>query len=88
MDNDTRWQTQKIELKGYGSAHLSYSVDGGNTFTAFPESPVTMNANWKMHTLDVDVCSPKYMFRISNSGLNEVVHMRYAKIEFVPGSEV
>lgn len=88
MDNETRWQTQKIELKGYGSAYLSYSVDGGTTFAAFPESPVTLDANWKMHTLDVDICSPKYMFRVSNSSANEVVHMRYAKIEFVPGSEV
>lgn len=88
MDNDTRWQTQKIELKGQGTCNVEYSIDGGSTFTTFAESPITLTDNWELYTLDVDVTAHSYMFRISNNSENEVVHMRYGKIEFVPGSEV
>jgi len=88
MDNETRWQTQKVELMGAGSAYLAYSIDGGNTFIPFVGSPVTLTDTWSMFTLDVDVTNPSYMYRISNSGINEVVHMRYGKVQLVPGSEV
>jgi hypothetical protein len=88
MDNQTRWVTVKAELKGQGSAYLQYSTDGGNTFTNFDESPITLDANWKMHTLDLDRCSEKMLVRLSNSSTNEVVHMRYMKIQFIPGGDV
>ncbi len=88
MDNDTRWQTQKIELKGQGTCSVSYSIDGGNSFTEFPESPITLTPNWEIYSLDVDITSNRYMFRIANNTINDVVHLRYGKVQFVPGSEV
>lgn len=88
MDNDTRWQRLKIELKGQGTCDVSYSIDGGNTFITCDESPITLTDNWYLYTLDMDICSRSLMFRIANNNTNEVVHMRYGKVEFIPGSEV
>jgi hypothetical protein len=85
MDDQNRWLSTKVEIKGAGSLTMQYSVDGGNSFVNFPESPLTMNADWTMHELDVDISSERFMVRASNTGLNEVAHIRYMKVEFTPG---
>jgi hypothetical protein len=85
MDDQNRWLTTKVEVKGAGSLTMQYSVDGGASFINFPESPLTMNADWTMHELDVDISSERFMVRASNSATNEAAHIRYMKVEFTPG---
>ena len=87
MDSKSRWLKLKVEAKGQGSMHLSYSTDGGDNFTAFDASPITLDASWDMYQLDVDRANPGFMVRVSNSGINEVVHIRYIKLQLVPGGE-
>lgn len=88
MDNQTRWQEVKIEAKGYGSMDAQYSVDGGTSWVSFPEGSKTLTGQWKMYTYDVDITAERFMVRILNSALNEVVSIRYIKARFVPGSEI
>ena len=85
MDNQSRWLQCQVEAKGYGSLYLQYSLDEGNSWTGFDESPKTLTSNWDMYYFDVDRVSPKLRIRLSNTATNEVVHCRYVKVEFVPG---
>jgi hypothetical protein len=88
MDNTTRWIQAKIEAKGQGSMYVAYSIDGGNTFTNFDASPVTLASQWTLYNFDMDRAIPRVTLRITNTGENEVVHIRYIKVQFIPGSEV
>lgn len=85
MDSQSRWLRTVVEAKGEGSMYLQYSLDNGSTFTYFPESPKTLGTAWTMYKFDLDVASERIMIRVLNSGTNEVVHVRYIKLEFVPG---
>ena len=88
MDNQSRWLQVKVEAKGAGSMCLQYSTDEGVNFAEFPDSPFTLSANWSMHLADVDVASEKFTVRVSNTGTNEVVFLRYIKAQFVPGGKI
>jgi len=87
MDNNTRWQRASMELKGAGTAHLQYSVDGGGSWTAFPEGGKTLTNAWILHEWDIDVATQQMRLRLANTATNESIHMRYMKVEFVPGSK-
>jgi hypothetical protein len=83
--NYQRWQRLTIDMKGTGEANVSYSTDYGQSFVPFAASPITMIPAGTRHLLDMDVSSPVLRLRISNSGLNEFVAVKYAKLDFIPG---
>lgn len=88
MDNQSRWLQLKIEAKGSGTLNLQFSNDGGVTFNNFDESPITLTANWKLHILDVDIATEKFMVRAANSTINDSVFIRYMKLELVCGGKL
>lgn len=82
-----RWQRLTLEAYGTGTAIVSYSTDRGNTFTPFSSSPLTLVVNGTSHWMDMDVSSPFIRIRISNTGQNEFVGVRFMKLDFLPGSD-
>jgi hypothetical protein len=88
MDNKSRWYSVKVEAKGSGSMYVDYSNDAGNTWTACNPEYATLTPEWKMWEFEIDSASERIMVRVRNSGLNEVVHVRYFKVQFIVGSEV
>jgi len=88
MDNMSRWTKATIEAKGYGTVSMQYSVDGGIGFDPFPEGDITLTPEWETYELDLDYANPNISLRVENTGTNEVVHMRYLRVDFVPGGDV
>jgi hypothetical protein len=88
MDNKSRWYEIKVEAKGSGSLYVDYSVDAGQTWTSCNPGYATLTPEWNMYIFECDHASPRFMVRTRNSGLNEVVHVRYIKVNFIMGSEV
>jgi hypothetical protein len=88
MDNQTRWYLVKIEAKGSGSMYVEYSTDAGSSWSACNPAYASLTPEWAMYLFEVDTTSTRFMIRIKNSATNEVVHVRYMKVQFIPGSEV
>jgi len=87
MDNKTRWFQVKIEAKGSGSMYVDYSTDAGATWSSCNPAYATLTPDWHMYSFEVDTASEGFMVRVRNSAVNEVVHLRYIKVQFMPGSE-
>lgn len=87
MDNQTRWFQIKVEAKGDGSMYVDYSTDAGSTWSSCNPAYTALTPDWVMYSFELDTTSERFMIRIRNSGLNEVVHMRYMKVQFMLGSE-
>jgi len=85
MDNNSRWLTAVVEAKGNGTLQVLYSIDGGDSFNTI--GTTTVSSTWVMHRFDFDCAAPRCMLQLKNIGTNEVVHIRYVKLEFIPGSE-
>lgn len=81
-----RWQRLSISIKGTGTSDITYSTDYGQTFIPFAASPVTLSPSGTTHLLDMDVSNPTIRLRATNTGLNEFIAVRYAKLDFIPGS--
>jgi hypothetical protein len=88
MDNKSRWYEVKIEAKGSGSMYVEYSTDAGANWTACNPAYATLTPEWYMYIFEIDEASENVMLRIKNSGINEVVHVRFIKTRFIVGSEV
>ena len=88
MDNKSRWYSIKVEAKGSGSMYLEYSTDAGANWVACNPAYVTLTPDWAMYEFEIDDASAHIMIRVKNSGVNEVVHLRYLKTKFIVGSEV
>jgi hypothetical protein len=88
LDNESRYLALTFEAKGEGTLVVQYSTDEGAGWVTFPESPVTLTSPWALHTLDCDVNAEQFRVQFVNTGLNEVVHIKYIKAEFVPGPDV
>jgi hypothetical protein len=86
-DNDTRWIKTQIECRGNGSMYVQYSTDEGKYFYPFPESPVSLDSDWKLVELDSDIAAPTFMVRVSNTGIDEYAAIDYMKVSFIPGAE-
>jgi hypothetical protein len=86
MENETRWLGATYELKGTGVATLQYSVDAGSSWASFPEGNKTLTENWKLHHWDLDYAAPQIRLRLVNTGKDESIHLRYTRVDFVPGS--
>lgn len=87
MDNATRWYEVKFEAKGNGSMYADYSPDAGANWYSCNPAYVTLTPEWDTYTFEIDYVGTHIMFRIRNSTLNEIVHMRYMKTRFIVGSE-
>lgn len=87
MDNKSRWYSIKVEAKGSGSMYVEYSNDAGQNWTKCNPEYVTLTPDWLLYEFEVDSADERLMIRIKNSGLNEVVHVRYLKTQFIVGSE-
>jgi len=88
MDNQSRWYSIKLEACGDGSMYVDYSTDAGQNWTACNPACVALTPDWDMYELEIDTTSERLMIRIRNSAVNEVVHVRYLKTQFIVGSEV
>jgi hypothetical protein len=88
MDNKSRWYEVRIEAKGSGSLYAEYSTDAGNNWAPANPEYAALTPEWAMYTFEFDTANEHIMFRVKNSGLNEVVHIRYLKPRFIVGSEV
>lgn len=88
MDNQTRWLNCKFEARGAGSMHVHYSTDNGSSWTEFDESPVAVDGQWAMHTLDLDRSKERLRIRFTNTGSQELTSLRYIKVQFVPEAGV
>ena len=66
-----RWQRLTLDMKGYGTANINYSTDGGNSYQAIGASPVTLSSTGQRHLLDFDCRSQYIRFNITNSGIND-----------------
>lgn len=88
MDNKCRWYSVKIEAKGSGSMYVEYSTDAGQNWTTCNPEYVALTPEWEMYEFEIDDASEHLMIRVKNSELNEVVHVRYLKTQFITGSEV
>lgn len=94
-DNDTvdftatikRWQKVNLAMTGAGTADVYYSVDGGASYTKFPESPLTLVSTGTTHQLDLDVSSRMLNLRVSNSAQNEAIGVSYVRVEFIPSRD-
>jgi len=82
-----RWQRLTTEMYGTGQMHILTSTDHGNTFYELSQSPVTLSNTAQTYMLDMDVSNPYIRIRYTNSGLNDFVAVRYAKLDFVPGAQ-
>lgn len=83
-----RWQRISLEMHGNGSAHVWTSTDRGQSFQELDQSPVALITTGTQHFLDIDCNSPFIRVRVTNSGLDEFVGVRYLKLDFVPGQPV
>jgi len=88
MDNDSRWLSVYAEARGDGTLGMQYSTDGGAVFAPAPEGGKTITTTWQSYQWDVDVAAESFRARFTNTGTNEVAHIRHIKVEFVPGSVV
>lgn len=86
ISNFQRWQRFTLNMKGTGLANVAYSTDYGQTYVNFAASPVTMVPAGTTHLLDMDVSSPIIRVQVTNTGLNEFIAIRYAKLDFIPGA--
>lgn len=82
-----RWQRVSAELAGNGSVHVLYSTDHGQSFKELDQSPVTLTPSATTYQLDMDVNNPFIRVRLTNTGLNEYVAVRYLKLDFLPGQQ-
>lgn len=87
MDNKTRWYELKVEARGSGDMYVEYSTDAGNNWVACNPVMYSLTPDWHMYFFEIDTASERIMLRVRNSGLNEVVHVRYIKAKFIIGSE-
>lgn len=88
MDNKSRWYELRVEAKGSGDMYIDYSVDAGNNWVSCNPAYATLTPNWAIYVFEIDHASENVMYRVRNSGINEVVHVRYLKTRFIFGSEV
>ena len=88
MDNKSRWYSVKVEAKGSGSMYVDYSEDAGLNWVSCNPDYTALTPNWKLYEFEIDTAKEHIMVRVRNSGLNEVVHIRYFKVHFIVGSEV
>ena len=83
----SRWLSIKAECAGEGSVTAWYSVDGSRSWIQCPEGAKTVTSEWEPYIWDVDITSELFAAKFVNSGTNEVIQIRFVKVEFVPGAE-
>lgn len=88
VTTNQRWQRISAELYGSGLMNILCSTDHGNTFTELSQSPITLSPTATTYMLDMDVSNPFIRIRFQNTGLNDFVAVRYAKLDFLPGSQL
>ena len=84
---EKRWTQFNVEMAGNGTANILYSTNKGSTFVELPESPVTLVNSGSHHVLDIDASSKQIRWRITQTGQNEFIGIKYHSTEFIPGSE-
>jgi hypothetical protein len=85
--NDKRFVQMNIDAKGNGSLNVLYSTDRGSSFTALPESPLTLVATGTSYVMDIDINSKQARFRFTNTSTNEFCAVEYVGVNFIPGSD-
>jgi len=85
-DSESRYQKISVEMFGQGTAALHYSCDEGSTWYSLGST--TLDSFWDLHEFDIDRADEEIRVRISNTGTNESIHVRYISIDFVNGSQV
>ena len=88
MSTNQRWQRLTTEIYGTGQMGILYSTNHGVTFTPLAQSPVNLSNTAQTYMLDMDVSNPYIRIRYTNSGLNDFVAVRYARLDFIPGAQV
>mgnify|MGYP001612418384 CR=1 FL=1 len=83
-----RYTQFEFEATGNGTATVFYSTDRGGTYTAFPQSPVTLLNTTTTYTLDLDVSSRQCRFKIECTGTNDFIGISYLKPEIIVGATV
>lgn len=69
------------------SAYVYYSTDGGETFTAFADSPVSLSTSWQTHRLPLDVVSRRIRFKILQSGFGDLQLRSNIRVKLVVSTE-
>lgn len=80
-----RWQRCTVNMYGNGTALVAYSTDRGSTFRNFDQGPITLANAPTSYMLDMDVSNPFLRVRVSNTGQNEFIGVKYIKLDFIPG---
>lgn len=84
---DQRWQRYSINMFGNGTANVYYSTDRGSTYRQFDNSPITIANAATSYLCDVDASNPYFRVKVTNTGLNEFIGIKYEKIDFIPGAD-
>jgi len=83
---EQRWQRFTLNVFGNGTADVLFSTDRGSTFQPFSASPITIVPGATSYPFDVDVSNPYFRARVVNTGQNEFIGIKYAKVDFIPGA--
>lgn len=68
------------------SVEVSYSTDGGETWTTLADSSVTLNQQWTTHRLPLDVTARRIRFRISQNGFGDLQLRSSIRVKAVPST--
>jgi hypothetical protein len=82
-----RWIQATIWACGEGTMLLECTTDGGRSYTALPQSPVTLVTTGAAYPVSIQKRAPQCAIRIKNTGLNETIGIEYINVEFIPGSD-
>lgn len=85
VTTNQRWQKFWLEIFGTGQTIVSVSTDRGSTFIPVSASPISLNPSGTTHEIDVDVSNSFIRFALEQTGTNDFIGWRYAKLDFIPG---
>lgn len=87
MTTRQRWMQATIWACGSGPVICEVSTDGGRTYAALPQSPITLVATGSAHTISIQKRSPQCSVRLSNTGTTDFVGLEKIAVDFIPGSD-
>jgi hypothetical protein len=83
----SRWKGLELWAKG-GSVVVEYSIDGGNTWSAATNSPLTLSSEFPNHDSPInawfDVVGSKIRFKFSNNTNDEALTIKQFIIDYSP----
>jgi hypothetical protein len=83
----SRWKTMELWAKG-NSVTIEYSIDGGDTWTAASNSPITLSSEFPSFDSPImvyfDVVASKIRFRFSNDSTTESLTIKQFIVDYSP----